>query len=538
MEFFRFKNDIPFMRHALVFNVISMITFLAAIFFLSTRGLNFGVDFRGGTVIEVQYAHAADFDRVRTAIDAEARRILGAALRQRRDRAGAAAAQGRRIERQAVRPGDGRAQGRRRVGVAEARRVRRPAGGQGALRERRAGASAGGDRHRRVPGDALRVALRAGGDHRQHARRRDHSRLLRVLPVGIFAARAGGGAGGARLFGQRIGRHRRPDPREFPQDAQGDGNARDRQRDHAHDVAHDHHARLDADHGDVDADLRRRDAALLRAGAFDRHPVRHLLVGAGAGAAGDVDGRVARRPCQGRQETRHRRGEDPAVAQGGIGKAGRPNPAVLTTLLYSFLALDQSIAQLAAHYGAWFYAILAAVIFAETGLVVFPVLPGDSVLFLAGAVIASAGLNVHLLVLVLTIAAVAGVGLNYAVGRYVGPKVFERPDSRWLRREHLLRTQRFYIRYGGVTIILARFVPIIRTFAPFLAGVAGMRYARFLAYNVIGGLLWIAMLTYAGYFFGNIPWVKQNLTLILAAIVVASLLPAIATFVRERKQAR
>ena len=209
---------------------------------------------------------------------------------------------------------------------------------------------------------------------------------------------------------------------------------------------------------------------------------------------------------------------------------------MLTTLLYSFLALDQSIAQLAAHYGAWFYAILAAVIFAETGLVVFPLLPGDSVLFLAGTVIASAGLNVHLLVLLLTIAAVAGDGLNYAIGRYVGPRVFERPDSRWLRREHLLRTQRFYDRYGGVTIILARFVPIIRTFAPFLAGVAGMRYARFLAYNVIGGLLWIAMLTYAGYFFGNIPWVKQNLTLILAAIVVVSLLPAIATFVRERKK--
>ncbi|HEY5365436.1 MAG TPA: VTT domain-containing protein, partial [Casimicrobiaceae bacterium] len=145
---------------------------------------------------------------------------------------------------------------------------------------------------------------------------------------------------------------------------------------------------------------------------------------------------------------------------------------MLTTLLYSFLALDQSIAQLAAHYGAWFYAILAAVIFAETGLVVFPVLPGDSVLFLAGTVIASAGLNVHLLVLLLTIAAVAGDGLNYAIGRYVGPRVFERPDSRWLRREHLLRTQRFYDRYGGVTIILARFVPIIRTFAPFLAGVA------------------------------------------------------------------
>ncbi|MEO6927950.1 MAG: DedA family protein [Casimicrobiaceae bacterium] len=208
---------------------------------------------------------------------------------------------------------------------------------------------------------------------------------------------------------------------------------------------------------------------------------------------------------------------------------------MLTTLLYSVLALDQSIAQLAAQYGAWFYALLATVIFAETGLVVFPFLPGDSVLFLAGAVIASAGLNVHVLVLVLSVAAIAGDSLNYAVGRYIGPRVFERPDSRWLRREHLLRTQRFYDRYGGVTIILARFVPIIRTFAPFLAGVAGMPYARFLSYNVIGGLLWIGALVYAGFFFGNIPWVKQNLTLILLVIVVVSLIPAIVTFLRSRR---
>ncbi|MEO8848502.1 MAG: DedA family protein [Casimicrobiaceae bacterium] len=207
---------------------------------------------------------------------------------------------------------------------------------------------------------------------------------------------------------------------------------------------------------------------------------------------------------------------------------------MLTTLLYSVLALDQSIAQLAAQYGVWFYALLATVIFAETGLVVFPFLPGDSVLFLAGAVIASAGLNVHVLVLVLSVAAIAGDSLNYAVGRYIGPRVFERRDSRWLRREHLLRTQHFYDRYGGVTIILARFVPIIRTFAPFLAGVAEMPYARFLAYNVIGGLLWIGALVYAGFFFGNIPWVKQNLTLILVVIVAVSLIPAIVTFLRSR----
>ena len=209
---------------------------------------------------------------------------------------------------------------------------------------------------------------------------------------------------------------------------------------------------------------------------------------------------------------------------------------MLTTLLYSFLALDQSIALLAAQYGAWFYAILAAVIFAETGLVVFPFLPGDSVLFLAGTVIAAAGLDVHVLVVVLAIAAIAGDSVNYAIGRYIGPKVFERPDTRWLRKDHLLRTQRFYDRYGGATIIIARFVPIIRTFAPFLAGVASMPYARFLAYNIFGGVMWITSLVYAGYFFGNIPWVKQNLSLIVVGIVVVSLIPAVVTFLHERRK--
>ena len=207
---------------------------------------------------------------------------------------------------------------------------------------------------------------------------------------------------------------------------------------------------------------------------------------------------------------------------------------MFTTLIYSFLALDQSIAVLAVQYGWWFYAVLAVVIFAETGLVIFPFLPGDSVLFLAGTVIAAAGLNVHLLALVLILAAVAGDSVNYSVGRYIGPRVFERPDSRWLRKDHLLRTQRFYDRYGGVTIILARFVPIIRTFAPFLAGVASMPYVRFLSYNIIGGVLWITSLVYAGYFFGNIPWVKENLSLIVVGIVVVSLIPAVVTFLHQR----
>ena len=140
--------------------------------------------------------------------------------------------------------------------------------------------------------------------------------------------------------------------------------------------------------------------------------------------------------------------------------------------------------------------------------------------------------------IVLTAAAILGDTVNYSVGHYIGPKVFDRPDSRWFKQEHLRRTQHFYDKYGGITIIIGRFVPIIRTFAPFLAGVAGMRYRRFLSFNVIGAVAWIASLTYAGYLFGNIPWVKQNLTLIVFGIVVVSLMPAITTFLREHRTRR
>jgi membrane-associated protein len=208
---------------------------------------------------------------------------------------------------------------------------------------------------------------------------------------------------------------------------------------------------------------------------------------------------------------------------------------MLTTLLYSLFALDDSVAALATQYGHWVYAILFLVIFAETGLVVFPFLPGDSILFIAGTVVATADLNIHVLVVVLLAAAILGDTVNYSVGHYIGPKVFERPDSRWFRKRHLQQTQAFYDKYGGVTIIIGRFVPIIRTFAPFLAGVAGMSYRRFLAYNVIGAVGWITSLVYAGYLFGNIPWVKQNLSLIVIAIVVVSVIPAVTTYLRERR---
>ena len=208
---------------------------------------------------------------------------------------------------------------------------------------------------------------------------------------------------------------------------------------------------------------------------------------------------------------------------------------MMTTIIYTLLSLDDTVAAMAAQHGHWIYAILFVIIFAETGLVVFPFLPGDSILFIAGTVVATADLNVHLLVLVLTAAAILGDSVNYSVGHYIGPRVYDRPDSRWFRKAHLQRTQAFYDKYGGVTIIIGRFVPIIRTFAPFLAGVAGMSYRRFLAFNVVGAIAWITSLVYAGYLFGNIPWVKQNLSLIVIGIVIVSLLPAITTFIRERR---
>ena len=208
---------------------------------------------------------------------------------------------------------------------------------------------------------------------------------------------------------------------------------------------------------------------------------------------------------------------------------------MLTTLVYSLFALDQTLANMAGQYGPWLYGLLFIVIFAETGLVVFPFLPGDSILFISGTVAATAGLNVHTLVWLLVVAAILGDSVNYAVGHYIGPRVYDKPDSRWFKQEHLRQTQAFYDKYGGVTIIIGRFIPIIRTFAPFLAGVAGMSYRRFLSYNVIGGVLWISALVYAGYLFGNIPWVKQNLSLIVLGIVIVSLVPAVTTYLRERR---
>jgi membrane-associated protein len=215
---------------------------------------------------------------------------------------------------------------------------------------------------------------------------------------------------------------------------------------------------------------------------------------------------------------------------------------MITTLIYSLFALDKTLSILAAEHAGFLFVALFLVIFAETGLVVFPLLPGDSLLFLTGTVAAASGINIHLLVLTLFAAAVLGDSVNYAVGRYLGPKAFQQREgswlARWLKPEYLERTHRFYEKYGGMTIVIGRFVPIVRTFAPFLAGVGAMAYHSFLAYNVTGAALWVASLTYAGYLFGNIPWVKENLALIVLAIVVISLVPAMTQFLRERRERR
>jgi len=215
---------------------------------------------------------------------------------------------------------------------------------------------------------------------------------------------------------------------------------------------------------------------------------------------------------------------------------------MVTTLLYSLLALDQTLAQLAAQHSGLLFAALFLVIFAETGLVVFPLLPGDSLLFLAGAVAAASGVDVHLLALTLFAAAVLGDSANYAVGRFIGPIAFHRPQDtilgRWLKPRYLERTHRFYEKYGGFTIIIGRFVPVVRTFAPFFAGVGAMNYKKFLSFNIVGAAAWVASLTYTGYLFGNIPWVKDNLAWIVVGIVIASLIPIALQYAKERRRGR
>ena len=203
-----------------------------------------------------------------------------------------------------------------------------------------------------------------------------------------------------------------------------------------------------------------------------------------------------------------------------------------------FLHLDRHLAEVIQAYGTWTYALLFAIVFLETGLVVTPILPGDSLLFAAGSFAALGALDVSLLFVLLSVAAILGDTVNYAIGHYLGPKVFHYERSRFFNPDHLRKTHRFYEKYGGKTIIIARFVPIVRTFAPFVAGIGAMTYWRFLAYNVIGGVLWVAVCLFAGYFFGNLPIVKKNFSLAIIAIVILSVMPAVIEYVRHRREAK
>jgi membrane-associated protein len=203
-----------------------------------------------------------------------------------------------------------------------------------------------------------------------------------------------------------------------------------------------------------------------------------------------------------------------------------------------FLHLDKNLAIVAAEYGTLTYAILFAIIFCETGLVITPFLPGDSLLFAAGVLAAAGNMDVGFLILLLIVAAVLGDFVNYQVGRYLGNRVFANPNSRIFKKEYLERTERFYNKYGGKTIVLARFVPIVRTFAPLLAGVGHMPYGRFALYNWTGGVLWITSMTLAGYYFSHIEIVRKNFSIVVLAIVFISILPLLIEVLRARREAK
>ena len=209
---------------------------------------------------------------------------------------------------------------------------------------------------------------------------------------------------------------------------------------------------------------------------------------------------------------------------------------LLTAFIDLVLHLDTHLMALVQDYGVWVYGILFLIIFAETGLVFAPFLPGDSLLFVAGALCGLGALQLHWLAPLLMLAAFSGDNTNYWVGRLVGMRLFHRVKGRFIKREHLDKTHAFYEKHGGKTIIFARFMPIIRTFAPFVAGIGLMRYRLFVLYSALGSIAWIGSLTLAGYFFGNIPVVKNNLTLIILAVILISFLPAIIQFIRHRQR--
>lgn len=210
---------------------------------------------------------------------------------------------------------------------------------------------------------------------------------------------------------------------------------------------------------------------------------------------------------------------------------------ILSALLDFLVHLDQHLQAFAQEHGTWIYGLLFLIIFCETGLVVTPFLPGDSLLFVAGSVAAIGAMDVHLLVALLIVAAVLGDNTNYWIGRFLGKRLFTRDDTWFFKRRYVELANEFFLKHGGKTLIIARFLPIVRTYAPFVAGLGKMHYGRFLPFDVLGGIIWIASLTYAGYLFGNLPWVKENLTLVILGIIFLSLLPGILEWLRQRRRA-
>lgn len=208
----------------------------------------------------------------------------------------------------------------------------------------------------------------------------------------------------------------------------------------------------------------------------------------------------------------------------------------ITQLIDFIIHIDRHLQEIIGQYGTLTYLILFLIIFCETGLVVMPLLPGDSLLFAAGTFAALGALNPVLLIVLLCIAAIAGDTVNYWVGKWVGPKAFS-GRIRWLRQDYLDRTQDFYRRHGGKTIVLARFVPIIRTFAPFVAGVGIMQYSRFIVYNVVGGVVWVTLFTLGGYLFGNLPVIRENFSLVVLAIIAVSMIPLVTEWLKSRRRA-
>jgi membrane-associated protein len=208
---------------------------------------------------------------------------------------------------------------------------------------------------------------------------------------------------------------------------------------------------------------------------------------------------------------------------------------IILGLIDLFLHLDKYLGEIIRNYGLWTYLILFSIIFMETGLVVTPFLPGDSLIFAAGTFAGLGDLNPILLFALLSLAAIIGDTVNYWIGHFIGPKAFS-GEIRFLKKEYLDRTHAFYEKHGGKTIVLARFIPIIRTFAPFVAGIGAMSYGRFIAYNVFGGLLWVAIFIFLGYFFGNLPVVQENFSLVIIAIILVSILPGVVEYLRERQR--